>query len=115
MLRAVILIDQTLVRGNLFNDFPLLILPQHQTYARNSSYLFGLELCVATCDDDEGPGMLANELMYGLPTLVIGHLGDTAGVDDANISDLTRLHLLHTSSGELTRDGGRFGEVELAP
>ena len=100
---------------HLFHHHPFLVLSQHKSDAGYGSDLLGLELRITTHDDDQGTGILTDELVDGLATFVIGHFRHAARVDDTDICHFAFARFLHPRFFELALDGGRFGKVELAP
>ena len=99
--------------NNHFYGSPLLLRTQHQVdpfYARD---VVGLQLGIASRHHHEGAGMLAYEFVYGLPALVVGHLGDAARIDVADVGRLALLGVRHAQGSQTFGHGSRLGKVQL--
>ena len=96
------------------SDVELLLRPDDQVDALDTSHLVGAELGVTTRDDDEGTRMLACSLANHRTALLVRQLCDRTGIDDADVCDLTGAHAPHTLGQEGTADGRGLSEVELA-
>ena len=77
-----------------------LFLSEDEVHAFDMGYLAGLELGVAAGDDEDGVGVLAPDTVNHLPVLMVGGVGDGAGVDDAYIRLLAALGALMSTRNE---------------
>jgi len=70
---------------------------------------FGRALCVAAGDHDLGGGIVGMKFADGVAGLGIGGCGDSAGVDDDNVSGLRGAGKEAATVEELAFDGGAVG------
>ena len=58
--------------------------------------------------------MEAGEAMYGLTAFVVGHFGDRAGIDNADVGHFALLRSSHSGPLKAVTKSGCLSEVELA-
>ena len=81
---------------------------------REGSNGFGVELGVTAGDDEEGTGMTTVGLADQLARTAVAQVGDGAGVDDIDVSDLIEVALGKASIAHLLTNGFTIGLVYLA-
>ena len=77
-------------------------------------YCFGVELGVTAGDDEDGTWMTAVGLADQLARTAVAQVGDGAGVDDIDVSDLIEVALGKASIAHLLTNGFTIGLVYLA-
>ena len=92
----------------------LLLGAQDEVNALDGSHALGLELGVATSHHHERPRVLAAHLRDSLPSLVVGHLGDAARVDNHYVSPLATSGANDTTLRQGASHGTRLGEIQFA-
>ena len=100
--------------GEILYEVGLLVGAEHEVHTVDGAHRLGLELCIASCDHDKGPGILAYHAMDGLTAFVISHFGHRAGVDQADVGVFALLCCDDAHLAEQLAKGGGFREVELA-
>ena len=91
----------------------LLILSQHDIHAGDIGHRSGLKLTIATCHDNIGIGIFTDNLVDSLAALLVGHLGNRAGIDNADIGLLATHSLMCAGFYQLTHNGRCLREVKL--
>ena len=99
--------------GKILQKGSLLVGPEHKVYALDAAHGLGLQLGVAPHHHDEGPGILTDKAVDGLTALVVGHVGNRARVDDAQVGTLSRPGLCNAHLAQKLGYGGRLGEIQL--
>ena len=97
-----------------FHHASFLFHADHEVHAIELGDFARLQLCVASHHHDEGAGVLACESVDGLAAFRIGHIGDGAGIDDADICPFAFLRLLCAFSHQLVAQRGSFRKIQFA-
>ena len=84
---------------------------QHKIYPVNLSCLPGLELGVASGDNDIGIGIFADYPAYQRAGLLVGGFRDGAGVDNANVGCFPVLGLFNPTFLKVATDSGCFSKI----
>ena len=98
----------------IIQDTTLLILSKNDIHAGDIGHRARLKLSVAACNHNISIGILTYYLVDSLTALLIGHLSNRAGIDNADIGFLTLYSLMRASLYQLLHNGGCLREVELA-
>ena len=91
-----------------------LVLAEHIIDALYVGDLVGFELGIAARDDEDGIGMLPPDAVDDLTVLMIGSIGDGAGVDDAYIRMLAFAGTCMPAFQQRLAQGTALRKIELA-
>ena len=91
----------------ILQEVGLLVGAQHEVHAVHLAHLLRVELGVAPRHHHESARVLPDQAMYCLAALMVGHLRNRTGIDEADVSLLAifRLHDTHLAE-ELGESGG---------
>ena len=92
----------------------LLVGAEDEAHTRHRSNLLGLELSVASGDNDKGTGVLTYHSMDYLTALVIGLTRDRAGINETDVGFFTLSGIGDAEVHEATSERTRLREVEFA-
>ena len=92
----------------------LLISTKHKVNTVYLAHLLCLELRIASCNDNEGTGVLPYKPMYSLTTFMVGNISYRTCVYQTNISLLVFPCFHYTHIGEKFCEGRSFREVQFA-
>ena len=100
--------------GKIAGQLPFLLGAEHEVHSLHPGDGLGLELRVAAGDHDTRTGMPPPRGMDGLAALLVGHFGDGACVDDAQVGHLAAAHLAHAGLAQEAGQSGGFRKIQLA-
>ena len=92
----------------------LLVGAEDEAHTRHRSNLLGLELSVASGDNDKGTGVLTYHSMDYLTALVIGLTRDRAGINETDVGFFTLSGIGDAEVHQATSERTRLREVEFA-
>ena len=99
--------------ADVAHHFPLVFHANDQVNTIESGNLLWFQLRIASHHHHKGSRMFTREAVDGLSALMVGHVGDRAGVDDTYIGMLPLFSGTHALSGQSVAQGRRFGKIEF--
>jgi hypothetical protein len=100
--------------SEMLKHITLTVDAKHHIDSQFLGKFLGRELGITARHDHVCPGIPTHEFVYCLTALLLGLLGDSATVYDANVCNLATLCSAYAGILQLTLDCCRFGKIELA-